>query len=123
MKSAKEIIEELNRIDEHQNVEAKMGCGDSTLETICAFANEPDLGGGIILIGVKRDEETLFPFYTVTGVDDPDKISADLATQCASIFNTPIRPSIYPQEVDGKTVLLESFCHRLNRGIHKSVIL
>ncbi|MBL0317940.1 MAG: hypothetical protein IPP74_01325 [Alphaproteobacteria bacterium] len=46
MKTAKEIIEELNQIDEHQKVEAKLGVGSSILETVCAFLNEPGMGGG-----------------------------------------------------------------------------
>lgn len=108
MKSAKAIIEELNRVDEHQRVEAKSGIGESILETICAFANETGLSGGVILIGVEREENTLFPFYNVTGVSDPDKLSGDLASQCASVFSTPIRPTIQPEEVDGKTVLVVS---------------
>ncbi|MFP4098421.1 MAG: ATP-binding protein [Alphaproteobacteria bacterium] len=106
MKSAKDIIEELNRVDEHQRVEAKSGSGPSTLETVCAFANETGLNGGTILIGVEREEDTLFPFYNVIGVDDPDKVSRDIASQCASVFNTPVRPNIHTEEVDGKTVLV-----------------
>ena len=106
MRPAKEIIEELNRVDEHQRVEAKSGVGDAVLETICAFSNETGLSGGVIIIGVEREENTLFPFYNVIGIDDPDKMSGDLASQCASVFSTPIRPTIQPEEVDGKTVLV-----------------
>ncbi len=114
MKSAKDIIEELNNIDEHQQIEAKLGSGNSTLETICAFANESGLGGGVILIGVERKENTLFPFYDVKGVEDSDKITCDIASQCASMFNIPIRPTIKTEEVDGKKVILIEIAEAAN---------
>lgn len=105
-KTAKQYIEELNQLDEHLQIEAKSGFGDSALESVCAFSNEPDLGGGVILLGVEKDAYSLFPFYSVKGLDDPDKITANLASQCAIVFNLPIRPTITVEQVDGKTVLL-----------------
>jgi ATP-dependent DNA helicase RecG len=65
--------------------------GRSLLETVCAFANEPGLGGGWLLLGVTREEQALFPSYQVEGVPQPDKLCADLATQCRDIFNVPVR--------------------------------
>ena len=56
----------------------------SLLETVCAFANEPGLGGGWLLLGITREELALFPSYEVQGLDHPDKVSADLASQAAS---------------------------------------
>ncbi len=107
MKSAKELIEELNRIDEHQKLEAKSGLGKSFLETVCSFANEPEMGGGTILVGVKKlDDDTLFPSYSAVGVDNLDKITSDIASQCASVFNVPIRPNIRCENVDGKNLLI-----------------
>ena len=53
-RSAEELLNELNHLDEHVRLEAKAGAGDSLLETICAFANEPGLGGGQVLVGVRR---------------------------------------------------------------------
>lgn len=105
-KSAKQIIEELNQLDENLQLEAKSGLGESLLETVCAYANEPGLGGGTILIGAVRDDESLFPFYTVTGVKDTDAMARDLASQCASVFNVPLRPTIRSEQVDGKNVLI-----------------
>ena len=125
-RTAASIIEELNQLDEHQTMEAKAGLGKSTLETICAFANEPGLGGGVILIGVSRDDEQLFPVYDVVGVDDPDAVSSNLASQCASMFDIPIRPEILTQEVNGKHVLVvtvkeashaEKPCYFKKRGL------
>ena len=42
--SAKELFEQLNLTDECNYIEAKPGSKitDSVMETVCAFANEPD---------------------------------------------------------------------------------
>jgi len=109
-KTAKELLEELNELDETPNIEAKTASeiGHSLAETICAFANEPHLGGGYILLGVKRlGEETLFSSgYEVVGIDNPDKAQADIATQAATMFNKPLRPQMRPETVGGKTVIV-----------------
>lgn len=46
--TALELLESLNLLDENEHIEAKRASevGKSILETICAFANEPGLGGG-----------------------------------------------------------------------------
>lgn len=105
--TAKDLIERLNQMGEATTIEAKRGSdvGKSIMETVCAFANEPDLKGGYILLGVEKDTHTLFPFYTVCGISDPEKIKEDLASQCASKFNIAIRPQISEEIVDGKCVL------------------
>ena len=108
--TVRRLLAELNEVGEHTRIEAKTASelGKSVLETICAFANEPDLGGGHLLLGVARAESPdLFNVkpYTVLGMDDPERISDDLATQCASAFNRPIRPRVTPVTLDGKTVL------------------
>ena len=48
MKTAQEIFEQLNSIDENVRIDAKRASGidKSIMETVCAFANEPGLGGG-----------------------------------------------------------------------------
>jgi hypothetical protein len=38
-------------------------------------------------------------------VDDPDKAQLDLATQCKSVFNTPVYPTIKVEKLHGKTIL------------------
>lgn len=98
----------LNSIDENERLEAKRGAeiGPSVLETVCAFANEPDLQGGTLLLGVVRNEQDLFSSYVVEGVDDPDAISADLATQCRAQFNVPVRIHIVSEQMSGHTVLV-----------------
>ncbi len=63
--TALELIQNLNLLDEHERIETKRAsaAGKSVLETICAFANEPGLGGGWIVLGVAREELALFPAY------------------------------------------------------------
>lgn len=76
------------------------------METVCAFTNTVGLGGGYIVCGVSREDQSLFPFYTVSGVPDPDQLQSDLASQCASVFNRPIRPSIKVEKVNGLNVIV-----------------
>ena len=106
--NAHELLESLSLLDENERIEAKRAqdAGKSMLETICAFANEPQLGGGWLLLGVVPDEQALFPGYAVEGVANPDKLSADLASQCASTFNTPLRVEIRTESLQGKPVVV-----------------
>ncbi len=106
--TALELIESLNLLDEHERMEAKRAseAGKSVLETICAFANEPGLGGGWIVLGVAREELALFPAYEVEGVIHPDKITTDIATQCRNMFNIPWRVDIATENVQGKNVVV-----------------
>lgn len=105
-------MERLNCYDEDVKIEAKL-CKDSAdrsvMESICAFANEPGLGGGDIILGVRADEadetgERLR--YTATGVADTDSIQKDIATRCSSMFNQAIRPQIAVERIDGKNVVI-----------------
>ena len=107
--SVSELLEQLNNSDECAHIEAKSASqlGHSLLETVCAFANEPNLAGGYLLLGVTRQEETKkdSEFYVASGIEDLDKLQADLASQCASAFNQPIRPIIWSEEVAGDHVV------------------
>jgi ATP-dependent DNA helicase RecG len=107
METAKDLIERLNLTDECNYIEAKKATSihRSILESVCAFANEPSLGGGHILLGVEREENSLFPIYTVCGVDNTDKLQLDFSTQCADMFNQPIRPEINIETFGGKNVM------------------
>lgn len=105
-----DLIKELNEAGEHERIEAKKAAeiGKSVLETVCAFANEPDLNGGHILLGVTRsDIGDLFdaPKYDIIGVSNPEKLSDDLATQCASAFNVPLRPRIETVCTDDEIII------------------
>jgi len=105
--SVPEIIELLNTQDECTWIEAKKGSAidTSVMETVCSYANEPGLGGGYILLGVEEDENSLFPYYSICGVKDADKVQKDIASQCADSFNIPVRPIIETEMVNDKVVI------------------
>src|SRR5690606_1515212 len=98
----------LNTLDENERLEAKRGSriGSSVLETVCAFANEPGLQGGTLLLGVVRSGDDLFSNYVVEGVAQPDELSADLATQCRKKFNVPVRVQVENEQISGEIVLV-----------------
>jgi ATP-dependent DNA helicase RecG len=106
--TAEELFEILNDTDECTWIEAK-GIRDSTasiMETVCAYSNEPGLGGGYILINVSADNSADEPFqYKVDPIPNPDKLQSDLATQCASMFNIPVRPKMTIEKIDGLPAL------------------
>ena len=104
---AKQLIQQLDQTDECNWIEAKKGSkvDRSILESICAFSNEPGIGGGYILLGVEREEHSLFPSYTVTGVENTDKIQMDLSSQCSDRFNLPVRPEITVERFGDKNVV------------------
>jgi len=94
MRSAAELLEELNSLDESSRIEAKRSedIGKSQLETVIAFANEPGLGGGYLLLGVDWNiDDKGDAVYRATGLSDPDKIQRDLASQCATALNVALR--------------------------------
>jgi ATP-dependent DNA helicase RecG len=103
MPSFDELYTRLIDTEECVNIEAKKSSeiGESALQTICAFANEPASGGGHLLLGITTHRTAGGPMYTVTGVPDPDKLQADLANQCVNVFNVPIRPLLSVETVFG----------------------
>lgn len=106
--TAIELLESLNLLDEQERIEAKRAseAGKSILETICAFANEPGMGGGWLALGVVREELALFPAYEVEGILNPEKISSDIANQCRDVFNVPLRVDISTENVQGRNVVV-----------------
>lgn len=102
--SVAELLEQLRLLDESERIEAKRGraMGKSMLETTCAFANEPGLDGGYLLLGVADDDQG---HYQVEGIDDPDRLLNDLHSACASKFNVPIRVQANTELVEGKRVI------------------
>ena len=106
--TALELLQSLNLLDETERIEAKRAseAGKSLLETVCAFANEPGLGGGWLLLGVAREDMALFPSYQVEGVPMPDKLCADLVTQCREVFNLPVRIELSTEQVEGQAVVV-----------------
>ena len=106
--TGQDLLERLQLLDETERIEAKAGSdiGKSVLETLCAFTNEPNMGGGWLLLGVVREEMALFPGYVVEGIEHAERVGADLATQAAGMFNQPLRLDIRTELLDGKVVLV-----------------
>jgi ATP-dependent DNA helicase RecG len=106
--TAEELFEILNDTDECPWIEAK-GVGDTTtsiMETVCSYSNEPGLGGGYILMNISADDSaTAATQYKVDPMPDPDKLQSDIATQCASMFNIPVRPTMTIEKINGQPVL------------------
>ena len=83
MKTAQEIFEQLNCIDENVRIDAKRASGidKSIMETVCAFANEPGLGGGYLLLGaVRTGFKNGLPVDVPENIENPDKIQNDVIT-------------------------------------------
>lgn len=96
MESFQRIYTQLIDAGETTRIEAKRASelGDAVMKTICAFANEPGLGGGYILLGVSSRTTHGGPEYTVTGVSSLDEVQQELANQCRNSFSSVIRPEI-----------------------------
>lgn len=110
MRTGASLLDELRAVDESHTIDAKTASriDRSVLETVCAFANEPGLGGGYLLLGVAAsDQSSLFGRdYEVVGVPNPDQAQSDLASQCATSFNRPVRPQVAVERLGGKPVLV-----------------
>ena len=109
MKTAQELFEQLNSIDENVRIEAKKASeiDKGIMETVCAFANEPNLGGGYLLLGaVRTGFRDGLPVYEPENIDNPDKVQNDLISKCSSMLNMHIRPQVETEVVDGKTVIV-----------------
>lgn len=109
MHSATEIFEELDSVDESTRIEAKRASelGKSVMQTVIAFANEPGLEGGYLLLGaawfINDKGDTV---YRAVGLPDPDKVQRDLVSLCAPMLNVALRPQMQTEAVDGRTVLV-----------------
>lgn len=104
MRSFADLFGALRAGDETSQIEAKRASdvGKAMLFTMTAFANEPGLGGGYLVLGVAKSSD----FYEVVGVPDPDKLQRDIAAHCATDFNCPIRPEMVVEIVDDKVVVI-----------------
>lgn len=102
--TARDLLAQLNENDEHPRSEAKKASelGKSVMQTAVAYANEPGLDGGYLLLGVERGGHGV---YRPVGVRDPDKVQADLASQCASMVTPPIRPFTWVDMIEGVPVV------------------
>ncbi len=117
-----QLLERLQNCDECQRIEAKeckATLGTSAAETISAFSNEPDLGGGYLVLGLRKNEENApGSRYNIMGVDDPDKIQGELASVCRSLFNIQVRPKISVESIDGRILIITNQDYRQINGMH-----
>ena len=86
-----QILAQLRELDEQPRIEAKRGgaISDSVMQTLCAFANEPGLGGGYLLLGINEPDEHHSSFYP-KNLSNTDKLLNDLQTNCREQFDQPI---------------------------------
>lgn len=101
-----DLLQQLFAFDETTRIEAKTGAevGKSIMETVCAYANEPGLGGGYLLLGIAPDQSRP-ERYRVEGVANPDKILSDLQTNCREQFNRAVSIRAWEEQVDGQVVI------------------
>lgn len=88
-------------------IEAKRASriGPSILETACAFANEPGLGGGHLLLGVEKAEDLFGVRYEAVGAENAEKLQEDLVSQARSTFNRPLRLTLNVETQGGVTLV------------------
>lgn len=100
------ILEQLRQLDECQRIEAKKGShiGSSIMQSVCAFANEPGLGGGYILLGVSEPDAEHNQFY-VSGVSDIDKLLNELQANCRSQFEQVVPIEAQAEMIEGGMVI------------------
>lgn len=99
----KKLWETLQKTQECHYIEAKPGnqIGKEEKKTISAYSNTIQQGGGYLLFGITESDCG----YVITGVKKPEQLQNDLATQCRTNFNIPIRPKIDIGIIEGKTVI------------------
>ena len=101
-----ELLEQLRQIDEQPRIEAKRASeiGSSVMQTICAFANEPGLGGGYLLLGID-EPKTADDAFSVCGVKDADALLNTIQVNCREQFEFPIPVQGDVAQLEGKKVI------------------
>src|SRR5699024_7994127 len=89
--TAQDLFSQLLEFGESARLEAKRGSqiSDSVMQTVCAFANEPGLEGGYLLLGVS-EPDAQHDNYHVSGVTDVDQLLNELHNNCRSQFEQPV---------------------------------
>lgn len=102
--SAQELFDDLCAHSESARIEAKAGSAiaPSVMQTICAFANEPGLDGGYLLLGVSEQDK----HFVVTGVDDVDHLLQELSNNCRTQFERPLSIEASVETLQGKNVVV-----------------
>lgn len=102
-----QLLAQLRELEEHPRVEAKLASeiGPSVMQTVCAFANEPGLGGGYLLLGVAEPDARHESFW-VAGVTNSDQLLNTLQNNCREQFETSIPIQGEVAFLEGRRVLL-----------------
>ncbi|MFD6072970.1 MULTISPECIES: ATP-binding protein [Amycolatopsis] len=97
-----EIIANLRALGgDHAFVEAKRAetkLPKSVRETLSAFANT---NGGVLILGLDETRR-----FEATGVRDPAKLEADLASMCSENLEPPLRPLIGTHRFEGADLVV-----------------
>lgn len=111
--SIQHIFDELVQLGESPRIEAKQAneIGPSVMQTICAFANEPGLGGGWLLLGIAEPDHEHDNFW-MNGVQDIDNLLGALQNNCRNQFEHPVSIECKHAKIDGKSVI-GVFVHEL----------
>jgi ATP-dependent DNA helicase RecG len=64
------------------------------------------MGGGYLLLGIKSPEDSSSGKYEIDGVQATDRVQRDLVSVCNTTFNVPLRPQIFLETRDSKTVII-----------------
>ncbi|HEY9745619.1 MAG TPA: ATP-binding protein [Oculatellaceae cyanobacterium] len=102
------LLEQLRQLDECPRIEAKRGSeiGSSVMQTVCALANEPGLGGGYLLLGVSEAEaDAPHPKFYVSGIDNTEKLLSELQLNCREQFEQAVPIEAKAVELEGKSVI------------------
>ncbi len=104
--SIQQLFDELVQLGESSRIEAKKAneIGPSVMQTICAFANEPGLGGGWLLLGIAEPNHEHDNFW-VSGVHDIDKLLGELQNNCRNQFEHPVTIECKHTKIEGKSVI------------------
>lgn len=100
--TAQELFELLNELDETESLEAKSLHEDSTrsiMESVCAFSNEPGMGGGVILLGAReaKDVDRDAPLYVAETPTRPSSTFPPSARSCSTspcVRGFPLKRSV-----------------------------
>ena len=104
--SIQQIFNELVLLDESPRIEAKQASeiGPSVMQTICAFANEPGLNGGWLLLGISEPDLQHDTFW-VSGLQNVDKLLGELQNNCRNQFEHPVTIECKHIKIKGKSVI------------------
>ncbi len=109
-----QLFNELVQLEEQQRIEAKRASsvGYSIMQTVCAFANEPGLGGGWLLLGVAEPDVKHNSFW-ICGAENTDQLLNELQNNCRQQFEQPVHIECKHSKIEGKSVI-GVFVHELD---------